>query len=95
MCRAAAMPRVDPTRGKASTTMHHELAMRHLAEQRSTQLIGQAERRNLAAGLRPARSGLVARIGRGIAARLARARTGGREVQPGPWHRARAGRPVP
>jgi hypothetical protein len=72
--------------------MQHELAMRYLAEQRSEQLIGQAERHNLAAGLRPARSGRSARIGRSVAALVARATTSRREAQPGVWYRARADR---
>jgi hypothetical protein len=57
--------------------MQHELAMRYLAQQRSEQLIGQAERHNLAAGLRPARS---ARIDRSIAALVARVTTSRREA---------------
>jgi len=50
--------------------MHHELAMRYLADQRSEQLMAQAERHRRAAGVRPTRSGLFSRLGRRVAARL-------------------------
>jgi len=77
---------VDPAGGKAGTAMH-ELAMRYLAQQRSEQLIGEAERHTLIAALRPA---LSARIGRRVAALFARAATGDGEARPG-WFRSRVG----
>jgi hypothetical protein len=82
MCWAAALRSVEPGGGKAVTTMQHELAMRYLIEQRSEQLIGQAERLNLAAGLRPARLGRFARIGRSVVALVARVTTRPREARP-------------
>jgi len=47
--------------------MQHANAMTYLAEQRSEELIRQAERHNRAAGLRPARSGLFSRLRRRLA----------------------------
>ena len=47
--------------------MHHELAMKYLADQRSEQLMAQAERHRRAAGVRPTR---FPRLGRRVAARL-------------------------
>ena len=50
--------------------MQHELAMRLLVEQRSEQLIRQAERDNRAAGLRLASAGAFPRLLGRVAARL-------------------------
>lgn len=88
MCRPAVMHSVSPTGGKAVTTMLHDLAARHLAQQRSEQLIRDAERQTLAAALRPTRSG---RLGRRIASMVARVTTSRRQPGHGSWSRAPVG----
>jgi hypothetical protein len=50
--------------------MHHDFAMGYLIEQRSEQLIEASGQRHRATARSLTRSGLLPRLGRGIAARL-------------------------
>jgi hypothetical protein len=61
--------------------MQHELAMRYLAEQRSEQLIAEAERHNRAAGSRSVGSAPFTLLGRRVAARLSTLVAAGSELR--------------
>jgi hypothetical protein len=80
MPQPTVMRTLDSGWEKTGSTMVNDLAMRLLAQQRSEQLIGEAERSARAAALRPARSALIRRR---VAAVFARAMSSDGEERPG------------